>query len=438
MSEYFKGIPKLAYEGPKSRNPLAFRYYNAEEVLAGKTMREHLKFALSYWHTLCAAGGDMFGQPTGDKRFGAEGALAVARARAEAAFELMDKLGIDYYCFHDVDLVEEGAGLEESAARLDELAGLLEELQRRHGKKLLWGTTNCFSHPRFMNGAGTSPSLDVFAYAAAKIKKTLEITVRLGGSGYVFWGGREGYETLLNTDMKFELENMAQLMRLVVAYGRKIGFEGDFFIEPKAKEPMKHQYDFDAASALLFLKSHGLDKDFKLNIEANHATLAGHSFQHELRVARDHGALGSVDANQGDLLLGWDTDQFPSNVYETTLAMYEILKNGGLHKGGLNFDAKTRRPSNTPEDLVYGYILGMDSFALGLRKALRLIEEGVLDDFVRARYQSYDSPFGRRLRAGELDLEEVAAYAALAGEPRAESGRQEYLEGLLNALLFTD
>lgn len=438
MSEYYQDIKKIPYEGPKSSNMMAFHYYNPDELLAGKSMREHLKFAMSYWHTMNAAGTDMFGGVTADKNYGGDDAVARAVAKAEAAFELMDKLSIDYYCFHDIDVIDEGESLAESNQRMDQAYEVLAELQERYAKKLLWGTTNCFSHQRFMNGAGTSNSAEVFAYAAAKIKKTLEVSTKLGATGYVFWGGREGYESLLNTNMQLEQENMARLMQMTVDYGRKIGFKGDFFIEPKPKEPMKHQYDFDAATSLHFLQKYGLDKDFKLNIEANHATLAGHSFQHELRVARINNALGSVDANQGDLLLGWDTDQFPTNVYDTTMAMYELLKNGGLPNGGLNFDAKARRSSNRREDTFYAYIAGMDAFALGLRKALKMIEDGRIEGFLEQRYASFNDGIGKKITSGQTSLEELSDYALSQGEPQADSGQQEYLEMVLNQILFNE
>jgi len=435
--EFFKSIPKIQYEGADTKNPLAFRFYNPDEVIGGKTMREQLRFAVSYWHTMCAGGTDMFGSETLIKNYGANAPMEIAKNKAYAAFELMDKLGIDYFCFHDRDIAPEGSTLKETNARLDEITDLLEDLMKQSGKKVLWGTANCFGNPRYMNGAGTSPNADVFAFAAAQIKKALEITTRLGGEGYVFWGGREGYETLLNTNMALEQDNMARLMRMAVDYARSIGFTGDFYIEPKPKEPTKHQYDFDAATVLAFLRKYGLDKDFKLNIEANHATLAGHTFQHELRVARDNGAFGSIDANQGDPLLGWDTDQFPTNVYETALCMYEVIKAGGFTKGGLNFDAKTRRPSNTPEDIFHAYIAGMDAFALGLRAADKLIRDGRLDTFVKDRYASYESGIGKKIVDGSATMEELEAYALNMGDVTTnQSGKQEYLENLLNGILF--
>ncbi|NLC25078.1 MAG: xylose isomerase [Fastidiosipila sp.] len=436
MTEYFPQVPKIEYAGPKSRDKFTFKYYNPDEIFLGKSMRDHLKFSMSYWHTLVAGGTDMFGGDTINKRFGGTRSETQAVAKAEAGFELMNKLDIDYYCFHDVDIAGEGNSLSDSFARLDKITPVLKQLQEEYDKKLLWGTSNLFANPRYMNGAGTSPSFDVYAYAAAELKKAVEITVELGGLGYVFWGGREGYETLLNTDMRRELEHMAILMGLVRDYGRKIGFAGDFYIEPKPKEPMKHQYDFDAATSLNFLRQYNLIDDFKLNIEANHATLAGHTFQHELRVAAINGAFGSVDANQGDLLLGWDTDQFPTNVYDSTLAMLEILKAGGFTNGGLNFDAKTRRSSSSFEDIFFAYIAGMDAFALGLRLAVRIIEDGFLDKFIDDRYSSWDSGLAADTEAGNVSLEQLAEYAAANSEPVPTSGRQEYLESTLNQLMF--
>ena len=437
MSEFFKNLPKVRYEGAKSDNPFAFKFYDAERVIMGKPMKEHLRFAMAWWHNLCYIGVDMFGAATGDKSFGCTpGTMEHAYAKVNAGFEFMDKLGIDYFCFHDADIAPQADTIEETNRRLDEITDYIKEKMEKHGKKLLWGTANLFSTPIYANGAGSTNSVDVYCRAAAQVKKALELTVKLGGLGYVFWGGREGYETLWNTDMGFELENIAALMRMAVDYGRKIGFKGDFYIEPKAKEPMKHQYDFDAATAIGFLRQYGLDRDFKINVEANHATLAGHTFQHELRVAAINGMLGSIDANQGDLLLGWDTDEFPANVYETTACMYEVLKAGGLKNGGLNFDAKTRRSSYTYEDMFFAFILGMDSFALGLINAARIIEDGRLDAFIKERYGSFDSGLGRRIRAGKATLEELAAHAEKAG--RAElpgSGRQEYLLSILNQLI---
>jgi len=437
VMEFFKSIDKIRYEGKNAKSPFAFRYYDPDRIIGGKTMREQLRFAMSYWHTMCAEGSDMFGVGTIAKNYGAAEPMEIARNKAYAAFELMEKLDIDYFCFHDRDIAPEADTLKETNARLDEITVLIKELMAKTNKKLLWGTANCFGNKRYMHGAGTAPNADAFAFAAAQIKKAVEITTALGGEGYVFWGGREGYETLLNTDMGLEQDNMARLMRMTVDYARSIGFEGDFYIEPKPKEPTKHQYDFDTATVLAFLRKYGLDKDFKVNIEANHATLAGHTFQHELRVAATNGVFGSIDANQGDLLLGWDTDQFPTNIYETTLCMYEVLKAGGFTKGGLNFDAKTRRGSNTAEDIFLAYIAGMDAFALGLRFADKIIRDGRIDAFVSERYASYGSGIGKKIKDGTATLEELEKYALSLGDVTTNiSGRQEYLEHIMNEIMF--
>lgn len=438
MSELFQNIPAIKYEGADSKNPLAFKYYDADRVIMGKTMREHLPFAMAWWHNLGANGVDMFGRGTADKSFGETvGTMAHAKAKVDAGFEFMQKLGMEYFCFHDVDLVPEADDIKETNRRLDEISDYILAKMQGTSIKCLWGTANMFSNPRFMNGAGSTNSADVYCFAAAQVKKALDITVKLGGRGFVFWGGREGYETLLNTDVKFEQENIANLMRMAVEYGRSIGFTGDFYIEPKPKEPMKHQYDFDAATAIGFLKAHGLDRDFKMNIEANHATLAGHTFQHELRISAINGMLGSIDANQGDMLLGWDTDEFPFDVYTSTMCMYEVLKAGGV-TGGFNFDAKNRRPSYTVEDMFEGYILGMDTFALGLIKAAELIEDGRLDAFIAERYASYqNSELGRKILSKTSTLTELAAHAEALGAPALPgSGRQEYLQSVVNEVLF--
>lgn len=437
MKEYFT-VGKIPYEGANSKNPLSFKFYDAEKIVLGKKMKEHLPFAMAWWHTLCAAGTDMFGRDTADKSFGADkGTMEHAKAKVDAGFELMQKLGIEYFCFHDVDLVPEAEDISETNRRLDEITNYMLVKMKETGIRCLWGTANMFSNPRFMNGAGSSNSAEVFCFAAAQIKKALELTVKLGGKGYVFWGGREGYETLLNTDVAFETANIARLMRMAVDYGRSIGFTGDFYIEPKPKEPMKHQYDFDASTAIGFLRQYGLDKDFKMNIEANHATLAGHTFQHELRISAINGMLGSVDANQGDLLLGWDTDEYPFDVYETTFCMYEILKAGGL-TGGLNFDAKNRRPSNTTEDLFHAFILGMDAFALGLLNAAKLIEDGRLEENLKNRYQSFANGIGKDILEGKADLSACAAYAQKLGKVTdVQSGGQERLQNLVNQILFS-
>lgn len=439
MSEFFKGIGKIAYEGKNSTNPLSFKYYNPDEMIAGKPMKEHLKFALSWWHTMGGDGTDMFGCGTADKSWGESEPSARAKAKVDAAFEIMDKLSIEYFCFHDRDLSPEYGSLAETNAKLDEVTDYIaEKMNADPTKKLLWGTAKCFDHPRYMHGAGTSPSADVFAFSAAQIKKAVEATIKLGGMGYVFWGGREGYETLLNTDMALEQDNMARLMRMTVDYARSIGYKGDFYIEPKPKEPTKHQYDFDTATVLGFLRKYGLENDFKMNIEANHATLAQHTFQHELRVARDNGVFGSIDANQGDPLLGWDTDQFPTNVYDAALCMYEVLKAGGFTNGGLNFDSKARRGSFTPEDIFLSYIAGMDTFALGLRIAVKMIEDGRIDKFVADRYASWRIGIGKDIIEGNVTMADLEKYALEKSEvtDSLSSGRQEMLESVVNNIMF--
>lgn len=430
-------VDKIKYEGPKSTNPLSFKYYNADEVVGGKTMREQLRFAMSYWHTLCGDGTDMFGIGTVDKSFGGLTPMEIAEKKVEAGFELMDKLGIDYFCFHDKDIAPEGASLKEFQENLDKIVPVIKANMKKYNKKLLWGTANLFNNPRYVHGAGTAPNADVYAYAAAQVKKALDITIELGGEGYVFWGGREGYETLLNTDMGLELDNMARLLKMSVEYARSKGFTGDFYIEPKPKEPTKHQYDFDTATVLAFLRKYGLDKDFKMNIEANHATLAGHTFQHELATARINGAFGSIDANQGDYLLGWDTDQFPTDVYNATYCMLEVLKAGGFTNGGLNFDSKPRRGSMTHEDIFLSYISGMDSFALGLKIAYKIVEDGRIDAFVKDRYASYNTGIGADIVSGKATLESLSDYAlSLNVVEEKKSGAQEYLESVINQIMF--
>lgn len=436
MKEFFN-VEKIKYEGAGSKNPFAFKYYNPEEVIEGKTMAQHLRFAMAYWHTLCADGTDMFGVGTINKNFGETEPMEIYKMKAYAAFEIMHKLGIEYFCFHDKDIAPEGENLAEFQKNLDYIVPVIKELMQKYNIKLLWGTANCFSNPRYMHGAATSPCADAFAYAAAQIKKAIDITIELGGSGYVFWGGREGYETLLNTDMKTEQDNYARLLKMAVAYARKKGFTGSFYIEPKPKEPTKHQYDFDAETVLGFLRKYGLEKDFKLNIEANHATLAGHTFEHELCVCRINNALGSIDANQGDVHLGWDTDQFPTNIYDTTLAMYQVIKAGGFTTGGLNFDAKARRGSNTAEDIFLSHIAGMDAFALGLKNAYKLIRDGRIDEFVKDRYASYENGIGKQIISDEATMESLAEYAlSLKEDVKPASGRQEMLESIINSVIF--
>ena len=427
---------KITFQGKDSRDPFSFRYYDKEKVIHGKTMGQQLRFALSWWHTVNASGTDMFGCDTADKTFGLTG-IEKYRAKADFAFDLMQQLGIDYYCFHDVDVAPEGETLAESVKNLEEMTDYLLLKQKATGIKPLWVTANMFGDKKFMAGAATSPCADVFAIAAGKVKAGIDAAVKLGAKAYVFWGGREGYDTLLNTDMGLELDNLGRFMKLARDYGRTHGFDGDFYIEPKPKEPTKHQYDFDAATCANFLRVNGLEHDFKLNIEANHATLAGHTFQHELRVAAVNGLFGSIDANQGDMLLGWDTDQFPTNVYDTTLCMYEVIKAGGFTNGGLNFDAKTRRQSNTFDDILLSYIAGMDAFALGLIKAYRLIEDGRIEEYIKERYASYSEGIGKRIIEGRETLESLAAYAASLKDVMPVSGRQEYLEAVLNNILFS-
>lgn len=436
MTEYFQDVKTIKFEGKNTDNPLAFRYYNPEEKIGDKTMEEHLRFSMAYWHTMTGAGADMFGSGTAERVWDTNDSMEKARMRVEAAFEFMKKVNIPFFCFHDVDVAPEGKTLKETFNNLDKIVVLVKEKMDETGIKLLWGTSNLFSHPRFMNGAATSPNADVFAYAAARVKKVMEITKELGGVNYVFWGGREGYETLLNTDMGLEQDNLARFLQMAVDYAKEIGFDGQFLIEPKPKEPTKHQYDFDVATVLGFLRRYGLDNYFKMNIEANHATLAGHTFQHELHLARVNDVLGSVDANQGDMLLGWDTDQFPTNIYTTILAMYEILKNGGLEPGGLNFDAKVRRPSYEPLDLFYGHIAGMDAFAKGFRVAHKLLEDGVLEDFIAERYSSYTSGIGKDIVEGRVGFSQLTNYALEHDQINNPSGRQEFLENILNRYLF--
>lgn len=433
---YFENVPQVKYEGKNSKNPFAFKFYNPDEVILGKTMKEHLRFSMAYWHTMNADGTDPFGSGTLDRTYGQPDNLDRAFAKVDAAFDLMVKLGIPFFCFHDVDIAPQGNSLEEFKDNLDKVTDYIKVKMDETGIKLLWGTANVFSHPRYMSGAATSPNADSFICAAAQIKNAIDATIKLGGNAYVFWGGREGYDTLLNTDMGFELENLARMLTMARDYARSKGFKGDFYIEPKPKEPTKHQYDFDAATAIGFLRAHGLEKDFKMNIENNHATLAAHTFQHELRTSAINGCFGSVDANQGDDMLGWDTDMFPSNVYDTTMAMYEIIKAGGFTNGGLNFDAKVRRASYTPEDIAYAHILGIDSFALGLRAAAALIEDGRLDKFVEERYASYKTGVGADIVAGKYTLDQLEAMASERWNTRAASGREEYLQEIINSVIF--
>ncbi len=432
VKEYFPNIGKIKFEGKDSKNPLAYRYYDAEKVILGKPMKEWLKFAMAWWHTLCADGGDQFG--TGTKKFPwAQGpdALTIAKQKADAGFEFMQKMGIEYFCFHDVDLVSEGSSVEEYEHNMKEIVAYIKEKMAQTGIKNLWGTANVFGNGRYMNGAATNPDFDVVARAAVQIKNAIDATIAFGGTNYVFWGGREGYMSLLNTDQKREKEHLATMLTIARDYARSKGFTGTFLIEPKPMEPTKHQYDVDSETVIGFLKAHGLDKDFKLNIEVNHATLAGHTFEHELAVAVDNNMLGSIDANRGDYQNGWDTDQFPIDNYELIQAMMQIIRNGGLGNGGTNFDAKTRRNSTDLEDIFIAHIAGMDAMARALEGAAALLEESPYKEMVRARYASFDSGKGKEFEEGKLTLEEVAAYGKQVNEPKQTSGKQELYEAIV-------
>lgn len=439
MPAAFPKIPKIQYEGPKSRNPFAFKHYNSEELVEGKTMKEHLRFSVVYWHTMCGNGSDMFGWGTWNRpwdRGTQENSIERAKRRVPVFFEFCEKLGAPFYAWHDRDVAPHGKTLRESNRYLDTIAKLLKEHQKATGVKLLWGTAQNFVHPRYMHGAATSCNADAFAFAAAQVKRALDLTHELQGEGYVFWGGREGYSSLLNTNLKREMDHLGAFMHMAVEYKRKIGFTGPFYIEPKPKEPTKHQYDSDAAACLNFLREYRLLPHFKLNLETNHATLAGHSMQHELEVAGAAGALGSIDANSGDLFLGWDTDQFPTDLYLTTQCMLTILKYGGFTTGGTNFDAKLRRESVDPEDLFHAHIGGMDTFARGLKIAAAIRKDGRLDEFVKNRYRSWDDGIGRLIEKRKVGFEELEKYALKKGEISGnESGRQEYLENLFNEFI---
>ena len=437
-TSWFENVPNIPYEGPNSDNPLAFTHYNADEMVAGKTMRDHLRFAVCYWHAMRGTGADPFGVGCRSMPWSvADDEMQAAHQTMDAMFELVTKLGAPFWCFHDRDIAPECDDLAETNAKLDEMVDHAEHLQGATGVRLLWGTACLFTHPRYMGGAGTSPSVDVFAHAAAQVKKAIEVTHRLGGAGYVFWGGREGYDTLLNTDMRREGEHLARLLHLAVEHKQALGFEGQFYIEPKPCEPSTHQYDYDAQSCHAFLLKHGLVDHFKLNIEANHATLAGHSFQHELDYAAGHDLLGSIDANRGDPLLGWDTDQFPTDLRDATMAMLVVLRSGGFTTGGLNFDAKLRRQSTDPVDLFYAHIGGMDTFARALKIADQIIQDGRLDELMRLRYASWDSDFGRCIEAGNASMAELEAHALKTNVQSIGSGRQELIENLLNGYFST-
>lgn len=428
---FYPGIGKITYEGPKSKNPLAFRWYNPEEKVGGRKMKDHLRFAIAFWHSFCGDGSDPFGMET---RFfpwdNAKGDDKISQ-RLEAAFEFFTKIGAEFYCFHDTDVVGNGSVLE-IEKRLEKFVPVMKKMQEQTGVRLLWGTANLFSHPRYMNGAATNPDFAVAACAGAQLKNAIDATIALGGQNYVFWGGREGYMSLHNTDMKRELDHMGMMLSLARDYGRKKGFKGTFLIEPKPMEPSKHQYDYDSATVIGFLKKYGLDKDFKLNIEVNHSTLAGHSFTHELQVAADAGLLGSIDANKGDYQNGWDTDEFPTNIYEVTEAMMIILNAGGFKTGGINFDAKVRRNSVDPEDLFIAHVSGMDTFARALIIADKILKESDYLKMKKKRYESYDKGKGKEFENGKLTLEDLRKIAVQAGEPAPVSGKQELLEQLIN------
>lgn len=431
--EYFKGIPKIKYEGKKSNNPFSFKWYNEDQKVAGKTMKDHFRFAIAYWHTFCGDGGDPFGAPT--KRFPwlvSDDPIQSAKDKMDAAFEFITKIGAPYYCFHDVDMVDEGATLAESESRLQILTDYALEKQKASGVKLLWGTANLFSNPRYMNGAATNPDFDVVAYAGGQVKNALDATIKLGGENYVFWGGREGYISLLNTNMKREVENLAQFLHMAKDYARGQGFKGTFFIEPKPCEPTKHQYDYDSATVIAFLREYDLLNDFKLNLEFNHATLAGHTMSHEMQVAANAGLLGSMDANRGDYQNGWDTDQFPNDIYELTECMLIFLNSGGLQGGGINFDAKTRRNSTDLDDIFHAHIGGMDVFARALLIANDILKESNYKDLMKDRYASFNSGKGAKFAKGKLSLNDLSQIASKKGEPKMRSGKQEMFENLIN------
>lgn len=431
--EFFPGIENIKFEGKKSKNPMAFRYYDAEKEINGKKMKDWLKFSMAWWHTLCAEGADQFGGGTKQFPWNVDSdPVKAAKDKIDAGFEFMQKIGIEYYCFHDVDLVNEADTIEAYEANLKEVVAYAKQKQEETGIKLLWGTANVFSHARYMNGAATNPNFDVVARAAVQIKNAIDATIELGGSNYVFWGGREGYMSLLNTDQKREKEHLAQMLKAARDYGRARGFKGTFLIEPKPMEPMKHQYDVDTETVIGFLKAHGLEQDFKVNIEVNHATLAGHTFEHELAVAIDNGLLGSIDANRGDYQNGWDTDQFPIDSFELTQAMMQVIRNGGFGNGGTNFDAKTRRNSTDPEDLFIAHIAAMDAMARALESAAALLNESPYQQMVTERYASFDGGKGLAFENGELTLEDLVAYAKENGEPKQVSGKQELYEAILN------
>ncbi|KYG34376.1 xylose isomerase [Alkalihalobacillus trypoxylicola] len=434
---YFSGIEKIGYEGEGSKNPFAFKHYDKSQVVLGKTMEEHLRFAVAYWHTFTADGTDPFGQGTMVRPWDKWSYLDLAKKRVEASFEFYEKLDVPFFCFHDRDIAPEGENLKETNENLDVIVSMIKDYMKTSKVKLLWNTANMFTNPRFVHGAATTSNAEVFAYAAAQVKKGLEVGKELGSDNYVFWGGREGYESLLNTDYKLEQDNIARFYHMALAYADEIGYTGQFLIEPKPKEPSKHQYDFDAATTISFLKTYDLDKRFKLNLEANHATLAGHTFEHELRVARSADMLGSIDANQGDLLLGWDTDEFPTDLYATTLALYEIVENGGLGKGGVNFDAKVRRTSFQTDDLFLAHIAGMDAFAKSLKVVEKLKEDRFFESILEERYETFSNGIGKEIVDGKADFHALEKYALTQAPIQNKSGRIELIKARLNEYLFS-
>jgi xylose isomerase len=433
---YFPNIDKIKFEGKGSKNPFAFKYYDENKIIGGKTLKEHFKFSIAYWHTFCATGADPFGPGTMVRPWDANAdAVQRAKDKMDAAFEFITKIGAPYYCFHDIDLIDEGNSLSEYESRMQVITDYAKQKQAETGVKLLWGTANVFSNPRYMNGASTNPDFNVVTWAGTQVKNAIDATIKLGGENYVFWGGREGYMSLLNTDMKRETEHLGRFLTMARDYARKNGFKGTFFIEPKPMEPTKHQYDYDSATVIGFLRHFGLDKDFKLNIEVNHATLAGHTFQHELQVAADAGMLGSIDANRGDAQNGWDTDQFAINLQELTEAMLVILQGGGLQGGGVNFDAKVRRNSTDLEDLFLAHIGSMDAFARGMLIANDILENSAYLDLRKQRYASFDAGKGKEFEEGKLTLEDLRSLAVANGEPKQKSGKQELYENILNEFI---
>lgn len=433
--EYFENIKKVKYEGKESKNRFAYKYYNPEEEILGKPMKEHLRFAVAYWHTMTEDGADNFGVGTYQRNWEGDTPMETAKNRVDAMFEILTKLGVEYFCFHDVDIAPQGESLEEFFENLDEITDLIKDKMDETGIKLLWNTANLFSHPRYVNGGATTNNAEVYAIAAAQVKKSLDISKKLNGENYVFWGGREGYESLLNTDMAFELDNLARFYRMAIAYGEKIGHKPQFLLEPKAQEPTTHQYDYDAATSAAFILKYGLQDDFKLNLEANHATLAGHTFEHEINVARDYDMLGSLDANQGDPLVGWDIDEFPTDIYMTTLVMHQVLENGGLNSGGINFDSKPRRTSFDMDDIFLTHIVGMDSFARGLRAAAKMKEDGFFERVISERYANFDTELGQRIINDQEDFESLTSYALENDQVQNKSGHIEYVKSLINDYL---